>query len=84
MRPAWLPEEKILWMNFMCNVARLVGATRDKTHYSFSARGGKKVVVHLDDLITNTKRSALAVAVHLDGLKGCPPLVKSLLHKHVT
>ena len=30
----------------MCTFARVVGAARDKTHESFSARGGKKVVHH--------------------------------------
>ena len=33
-------------MDIMSTFARVVGATRNKTHNSFSARGGKKVAHH--------------------------------------
>ena len=43
VRPAGPLEGKIIWIN---TCARVVGAARDKTQNSFSARGGKQVAHH--------------------------------------
>ena len=40
-------------MNIMCTFARVVGAARDKTHNSFSVRGGIKVAHHCFRLSLN-------------------------------
>ena len=46
VRPAGPQRKKIIWMNSMCTFARVVGAARNKTHKSFSARSGNLVAHH--------------------------------------
>ena len=46
LRPTKPPEEKIKLMNIVGTFTGIVDAARDKNHYSFSARGGKKVAHH--------------------------------------